>query len=103
MLSLRCALSHYLLQLSADPRSPVLFRCTSSSNGGGGSGAANGHGGSLDVAGLMPTLFLVKDALLQASASGYQLHSSSLSALWECLPPCIRWPCALPLPACVSL
>ena len=68
VLSLRGALSHYLLQLSADPRSPVLFRCTSSSSGSS-SGAANGHGGSLEVAGLMPTLFLVKDALLQASAA----------------------------------
>ncbi|KAL4457392.1 hypothetical protein ABPG75_012257 [Micractinium tetrahymenae] len=58
VLSLRCALSQYLLQLSADPRSPVLFRCTPS---------ASGRGGGLDAAaGLVPTLFLVKDAMLQA-------------------------------------
>jgi len=55
VLSLRCALSHYLLQLSGDPREPVLFRCTSTTAAGGLDGAA----------GLRPTLFLVKDALLQ--------------------------------------
>ncbi|KAL4441042.1 hypothetical protein ABPG77_010473 [Micractinium sp. CCAP 211/92] len=57
VLAMRCALSHYLLQLSADPRSPVLFRCTPS---------AGGRGGLEAVAGLVPTLFLVKDAMLQA-------------------------------------
>ncbi len=56
VLAMRCALSHYLLQLSADPRSPVLFRCTPS---------AGGRGGLEAVAGLVPTLFLVKDAMLQ--------------------------------------
>lgn len=54
MLSLRCAISHYLLQLASDPREPVLFRCTTSAAGGG-----------MGVAGLMPTLFLIKDGLLQ--------------------------------------
>ena len=70
MLSLRCALSQYLLHLSSDPQAPVLFRCTASTaiiNGGSGDG---GGGAALDVAaaGLMPTLFLVKDALVQVRA-----------------------------------
>jgi len=56
VLSLRCALAHFLLQLAADPRAPVLFRCTTPAAGSG-----------LDVAGLMPTLFLLKDALMQVS------------------------------------
>ena len=60
MLSLRCALAHFLLQLAADPRAPVLFRCTTPAAGSG-----------LDVAGLMPTLFLLKDALMQVGAEKY--------------------------------
>lgn len=54
VLSLRCALSHFLLQLASDLRTPVLFRCTTPAAGSG-----------MDVAGLMPTLFLLKDALMQ--------------------------------------
>ncbi|KAL4853554.1 Nuclear pore complex protein NUP205 [Chlorella vulgaris] len=58
VLSLRCALSHYLLQLATDPRQPVVFRVSPPSLGGAGVG--------MEVAGLMPTLFLIKDAMLQA-------------------------------------
>ena len=65
MLSLRCALSQLLLQLTADPRAPVLFRCTAAAGGGGGE-----LGGGLGPAGLMPTLFLLKDALLQVGSRG---------------------------------
>jgi hypothetical protein len=57
VLSLRCALSHYLLQLATDPRQPVVFRVSTPSLGGAGVG--------MEVAGLMPTLFLIKDAMLQ--------------------------------------
>lgn len=60
MLALRCALSQYLLQLCGDPRSPVLFRCAPFADGRGGSLAA--------AAGLVPTLFLIKDAMLQVGA-----------------------------------
>lgn len=75
VLALRCALSHYLLQLSADPRSPVLFRCTPS---------AGGRGGALDAAaGLVPTLFLVKDAMLQVWAFKGII---SLYSLWKGFP-----------------
>ena len=61
VLSLRCALAHFLLQLAADPRAPVLFRCTTPAAGSG-----------LDVAGLMPTLFLLKDALMQVILANSQ-------------------------------
>lgn len=91
VLSLRCALSHFLLQLASDPRSPVLFRCTSS---------AGSSGLGVDVAGLMPTLFLLKDALLQVGARvggggrGWELlqagrwcASSSWPICGLCVPP----------------
>lgn len=83
VLSLRCALSQLLLQLSADPRAPVLFRCTAAAGGGA------DLGGGLGPAGLMPTLFLVKDALLQVGGGCGVGRAVRCLAHWHAA---VAWP-----------
>jgi len=53
-LALRCALASYLRILSADAESPTLFPCVPAATSG-------------DLSAVSPTLFLIKDALLQAA------------------------------------
>lgn len=54
ILALRCALASYLRILSADAESPTLFPCVPAATSG-------------DLSAVSPTLFLIKDALLQAA------------------------------------
>lgn len=53
ILGLRCALSSYLCILSSHPEAPTLLPCVPAATG--------------DLSGVSPTLFLIKDALLQAA------------------------------------
>jgi hypothetical protein len=61
VLSLRCALADYLLQLSSDPTHPTTFRVAMPAVG----DAAAQHGATP-----MPTLLLIKDGLLQVWGHG---------------------------------
>lgn len=78
MLALRCALAHYLLELTSGDRQPgsgpSLLRCTA------------GPGG-LEAPGLVPTLFLLKDALLEVGAArarwAASIQSWASPALWH--------------------